>query len=141
MVTLADYLGVSEVVKFVPPTSRAELVKWFQAASVCVVPSHSESFGLVAIEAQACGTPVIAARVGGLPTAVRDGITGVLVDGHEPSNWATHILDVVLNEGLRAKLSTGAIAHASHFGWEDTTDKLIAVYNEAVKSSIVRAQS
>ena len=141
LVTLADQLGVSDVVKFVPPTSRAELVKWFQAASVCVVPSYSESFGLVAIEAQACGTPVIAARVGGLPTAVRDGISGVLVDGHEAETWASHIMSVVSNEDLRSKLAKGAIAHASHFGWEDTTDKLISVYNEAVKSSIVRAKS
>lgn len=141
LVTLANQLGISEVVEFVPPTSRAELVKWFQAASVCVVPSYSESFGLVAIEAQACGTPVIAARVGGLPTAVRDGISGVLVDGHEPSVWANQIINVVTNAELRAKLSAGAIAHASHFGWEDTTDKLISVYNEAVKSSQVRAQS
>ena len=141
LVTLADQLGVSDVVKFVPPTSRAELVKWFQSASVCVVPSYSESFGLVAIEAQACGTPVIAARVGGLPTAVRDGISGVLVDGHEAETWASHIMSVVSNEDLRSKLAKGAIAHASHFGWEDTTDKLISVYNEAVKSSIVRAKA
>lgn len=140
LVTLADRLGVSDVVKFVPPTSRAELVRWFQAATVCVVPSYSESFGLVAIEAQACGTPVIAARVGGLPTAVRDGISGLLVDGHEPETWADQILTVAMNADLRAKLSAGAVAHASHFGWEDTTDKLIAVYNEAVKSSLVRAQ-
>jgi D-inositol-3-phosphate glycosyltransferase len=140
LVTLADQLGISDVVKFVPPTSRAELVKWFQAASVCVVPSYSESFGLVAIEAQACGTPVIAARVGGLPTAVRDGISGVLVDGHEAAAWADQILTVVTNDALRARLSAGAIAHASHFGWEDTTDKLISVYNEAVKSSQVRTQ-
>jgi len=139
LVTLAEQLGVSDVVKFVPPTSRAELVKWFQAASVCVVPSYSESFGLVAIEAQACGTPVIAARVGGLPTAVRDGISGVLVDGHEAATWANHIIDVVTNDELRSKLSVGAISHAFHFGWEDTTDKLISVYNEAVKSSIVRS--
>ena len=140
LVTLAEQLGVSDVVKFVPPTSRAELVRWFQAATVCVVPSYSESFGLVAIEAQACGTPVIAARVGGLPTAVRDGISGLLVDGHEPETWANQILTVAMNADLRAKLSAGAVAHASHFGWEDTTDKLIAVYNEAVKSSLVRAQ-
>ena len=139
LVTLAEQLGVTDVVEFVPPTSRAELVKWFQAASVCVVPSYSESFGLVAIEAQACGTPVIAARVGGLPTAVRDGISGVLVDGHEAATWANHIIEVVTNDELRTKLSAGAIAHASHFGWEDTTDKLIAVYNEAVTSSIVRS--
>jgi D-inositol-3-phosphate glycosyltransferase len=141
LVTLADQLGISDVVKFMPPTSRAELVKWFQAASVCVVPSYSESFGLVAIEAQACGTPVIAARVGGLPTAVRDGISGVLVDGHEADTWASQIMSVVSNEDLRSKLAKGAIAHASHFGWEDTTDKLISVYNEAVKSSIVRAKT
>jgi D-inositol-3-phosphate glycosyltransferase len=141
LVTLAGQLRISDIVKFVPPTSRAELVKWFQAASVCVVPSYSESFGLVAIEAQACGTPVIAARVGGLPTAVRDGISGVLVDGHEAETWATQIMSVVSDEELRSKLAKGAIAHASHFGWEDTTDKLIAVYNEAVQSSIVRAKA
>jgi D-inositol-3-phosphate glycosyltransferase len=117
------------------------LVKWFQAASVCVVPSHSESFGLVAIEAQACGTPVIAARVGGLPTAVRDGISGVLVDGHAATTWADHIIEVVTNDELRRKLSIGAIAHASHFGWEDTTDKLISVYDEAVKSAMIRAKA
>lgn len=140
LVTLAKDLGISDVVRFVPPTNRAELVKWFQSASVCVVPSHSESFGLVAIEAQACGTPVIAARVGGLPTAVRDGISGVLVDGHDVATWANHIIEVVTNEDLRSKLSIGAVSHAAHFGWEDTTDKLISVYNEAVKSSIVRAQ-
>lgn len=141
LVTLAEQLGVSDVVKFVPPTSRAELVKWFQAASLCVVPSYSESFGLVAIEAQACGTPVIAARVGGLPTAVRDGISGVLVDGHEPATWASHIINVVTNDELRSRLSAGAIAHAAHFGWEDTTDKLISVYQEAIKSSVARADS
>jgi len=141
LVTLAQQLEVSDVVRFVPPTNRTELVKWFQAASVCVVPSHSESFGLVAIEAQACGTPVIAARVGGLPTAVRDGISGVLVDGHAATTWADHIIEVVTNDELRRKLSIGAIAHASHFGWEDTTDKLISVYDEAVKSALIRAKA
>jgi len=141
LVTLAQQLEVSDVVKFVPPTNRTELVKWFQAASACVVPSHSESFGLVAIEAQACGTPVIAARVGGLPTAVRDGISGVLVDGHAATTWADHIINVVTNDELRLNLSIGAIAHASHFGWEDTTDKLISVYDEAVKSALIRAKA
>jgi D-inositol-3-phosphate glycosyltransferase len=102
------------------------------------VPSFSESFGLVAIEAQACGIPVVAARVGGLPTAVRDGISGVLVDGHDERDWAREILRVSIDENLRSKLSTGAIDHASHFGWEDTTEKLIAVYNEAVASSRAR---
>ena len=141
LLTLARDLGVSEVVRFVPPTSRDQLVKWYQAATVCVVPSYSESFGLVAIEAQACGTPVVAARVGGLPTAVREGISGVLVDGHNASAWAESILDVVTNETLRKKLIAGAIDHASNFGWEDTTDKLISVYQEAVASSKARAHT
>jgi D-inositol-3-phosphate glycosyltransferase len=141
LINLAKQLGVFDVVRFVPPTNRAELVKWFQAASVCVIPSHSESFGLVAIEAQACGTPVIAARVGGLPTAVRDGISGVLVDGHDAATWAERIIAVVSNHELRSKLSAGAISHASHFGWDDTTDKLLAVYNEAIASSLIRSRS
>jgi D-inositol-3-phosphate glycosyltransferase len=141
LVELATNLGVSDVVKFVPPTSRAQLVKWFQAATLCAVPSYSESFGLVAIEAQACGIPVIAARVGGLPTAVRDGISGVLVDGHDEKDWAREILRVTSNENLQNKLAVGAIDHASHFGWEDTTEKLIAVYKEAVTSSRARIRA
>lgn len=138
LVELATSLGIADIVKFVPPTSRADLVKWFQAATLCAVPSYSESFGLVAIEAQACGTPVIAARVGGLPTAVRDGISGVLIDGHDEKVWAQEILRVTSDDNLQSRLATGAIDHASHFGWEDTTEKLIAVYNEAVASSQAR---
>jgi len=135
---LATSLGIADIVKFVPPTNREELVNWYQAATLCVVPSYSESFGLVAIEAQACGTPVIAARVGGLPTAVRDGISGVLIDGHDEKVWAKEILRVTSDENLQSRLAVGAIDHASHFGWEDTTDKLIEVYNEAIASSRAR---
>jgi D-inositol-3-phosphate glycosyltransferase len=62
-----------------------------------------------------------------------------LVDGHEPATWANHIIEVVSNEALGSQLSTGAIAHASHFGWEDTTEQLISVYSEAIKSSMLRA--
>jgi len=138
LVELATSLGIADIVKFVPPTNREELVKWYQAATLCVVPSYSESFGLVAIEAQACGTPVIAARVGGLPTAVRDGISGVLIDGHDEKVWAKEILRVTSDENLQSRLAVGAIDHASHFGWEDTTDKLIEVYNEAIASSRAR---
>lgn len=136
---LASDLGISDVVRFIPPTNRSELVKWYQAASVCVVPSYSESFGLVAVEAQACGTPVLAARVGGLPTAVKDGISGVLVTGHNPYVWAQELITLVKDPSLRNRLSLGALEHASHFGWEETTDKLISVYEEAVISSQDRA--
>lgn len=141
LMTLATDLGVSDVVQFVPPTNRTELVKWYQGATVCVVPSYSESFGLVAIEAQACGTPVVAARVGGLPTAVREGISGILVDGHNAGDWAEAILHVITDEPLQQKLRAGAIDHAGHFGWEDTTDKLITVYQEAIASSKARVSA
>ncbi|MGW0197595.1 D-inositol-3-phosphate glycosyltransferase, partial [Nonomuraea sp. NPDC003201] len=78
---LAAELGISDVVRLVPPAPQEELADWYRAASVTVVPSYSESFGLVALESQACGTPVAAAAVGGLRTAVRDGVSGLLVDG------------------------------------------------------------
>ena len=85
---LAAHLGISENVRLEPPCPQAELAQWYRAATVVLTPSHSESFGLVALEAQACGTPVVAARVGGLRTVVSDGYSGVLVDGHDPADWA-----------------------------------------------------
>ena len=85
---LASDLGVSGCVRLEPPCPQRELADWYRAATAVLVPSHSESFGLVALEAQACGTPVVAAAVGGLRTAVRDGFSGILVDGHDPVVWA-----------------------------------------------------
>lgn len=135
LINLANELGIRDVVRFEPPTNRATLVKWFQAATVCVVPSYSESFGLVAIEAQACGTPVIAADVGGLPTAVAHGKSGLLIQGHNPEDWAKEILRVVLDDELRMRLSTGATEHSAQFSWDKTADELIEVYKEAVLSA------
>ena len=99
------------------------------------MPSHSESFGLVALEAQACGTPVVAAAVGGLRTAVRDGFSGVLVDGHDPVMWARVLSGLVTSPGRLAELSRGALAHASGFGWPATADRLINVYTGAMESA------
>jgi D-inositol-3-phosphate glycosyltransferase len=91
LIRLAGELGIAERVTFLPPQPREELVNVYRAADLVAVPSYSESFGLVAVEAQACGTPVVAAAVGGLPVAVADGRSGSLVDGHDPQRWADAI--------------------------------------------------
>jgi D-inositol-3-phosphate glycosyltransferase len=125
---LAAHLGISENVRFEPPCPQAELADWYRAATIVLTPSHSESFGLVALEAQACGTPVVAARVGGLRTVVSDGYSGVLVDGHDPADWAGVIRQLVAAPGRLAALSAGARRHASAFGWSATVDGLARVY-------------
>ncbi|MFZ5869434.1 MAG: D-inositol-3-phosphate glycosyltransferase [Actinomycetota bacterium] len=123
--------GVEDVVRFQPPVDRETLAQWFRAADVVAVPSHNESFGLVAIEAQACGTPVVAASVGGLRTAVADGVSGVLVDGHDPAAWADVLLELVRDPGRREELATGAVAQAHRFGWDVTVDATLQVYAAA----------
>jgi len=134
---LAGRLGIAGrggTVRMEPPCPQRELADWYRAASVVLVPSHSESFGLVALEAQACGTPVVAAAVGGLRTAVRDGYSGVLVDGHDPAAWARVLEKLITSPRRLAQLSRGALAHASEFGWPKTADRLIGVYTEAMNS-------
>lgn len=141
LIDLAHELGISDCVRFEPPSDRSRLVQWFRAADVNVIPSFSESFGLVALEAQACGTPVIAANVGGLPTAVADGKSGVLVNGHDQRHWANVINDTINDSALMSALSNGAVAHAAQFGWNTTADKLFQVYQEAVDSAARRGAS
>ncbi|MFI5428961.1 glycosyltransferase [Aeromicrobium sp. UC242_57] len=131
---LMSELGIDDVVRFVPTVSQRQLADWYAAASVVCVPSYNESFGLVAIEAQACGTPVVAARVGGLTTAVSDGVSGVLVDGHDPADFAAAIHPLLTDPGLREAMSHKAVRHAEGFGWDVTADRTLAVYAEAVAS-------
>ncbi|WP_197378472.1 D-inositol-3-phosphate glycosyltransferase [Mycolicibacterium mengxianglii] len=130
LVALAAELGISDRVTFLPPQSRDQLVQVYRAADLVAVPSYSESFGLVAVEAQACGTPVIAAAVGGLPVAVRDGVTGALVAGHDPRRWADGI--AALLAGELAPMGEAAVAHASEFSWDRTVDDLLAAYGRAI---------
>ncbi|PKW26642.1 D-inositol-3-phosphate glycosyltransferase [Phycicoccus duodecadis] len=127
---LAARLGIAENVRFVPPVDRPTLAQWYRAADVLAVPSHSESFGLVAVEAQACGTPVVAADVGGLPIAV--GEAGLLVDGHDTADWATALGRLVLDPALRGTLARRAVEHAQGYGWAHTAQRLLDVYGEAL---------
>jgi D-inositol-3-phosphate glycosyltransferase len=87
------------------------------------------------MEAQACGTPVVAAAVGGLVTAVRDGVSGLLVDGHDPYDWAQVIAKALDEPSRLSALSRGAVAHARNFSWRRTASGLLAVYQEAVQST------
>jgi D-inositol-3-phosphate glycosyltransferase len=107
------------------------LADWYRAASVVCVPSYSESFGLVALEAQACGTPVVAASVGGLTTAVADGVTGLLVPGHDIGDFADALHRIATDPLLRETMSRAAVKHAGGFGWELTAEKTLAAYRTA----------
>jgi D-inositol-3-phosphate glycosyltransferase len=133
---LAATLGIADVVRFLPPMPPERLAEHYRAADVAVVPSHNESFGLVALEAQACGTPVVAAAVGGLTTAVRDGISGLLVDGHRPDDYASAIRSVL---DRRPLLSAGARRHAAHFSWDRTAESLVAAYTVAAEEMAARS--
>jgi D-inositol-3-phosphate glycosyltransferase len=128
---LASELGIDDVVRFVPPVPATELAVWDAAASVVAVPSYNESFGLVAAEALATGTPVVAAAVGGLTTVVEDEENGLLVDTHEPRDWAAALRRVLLDDALRARLSEGARARAARFSWENTAERTLDVYERA----------
>jgi len=127
---LASALGIADIVRFEPPNDRARLAQWYRAADATVVPSYSESFGLVAIESQACGTPVVAATVGGLRTAVADGRSGLLVPGHDPDEWARALERMTTRE--RDHLAAGARGHAEGFSWDATAQGLIDSYAHAI---------
>ncbi len=129
MELLATARGVD--VDFVPPQSRESLADYYRAADLVVVPSYSESFGLVAIEAQACGTPVIAAAVGGLRTAVSHDVSGILVEGHDPRVWAARMHEFLRCPICPRRLSAGAVRHAAQFTWDHTVDSLLDAYRIA----------
>lgn len=129
---LARELGVERHIRFLNPRPPAELVAVYQAADVVAVPSYNESFGLVAMEAQATGTPVVAAAVGGLPIAVADGETGLLVPSHDPNAWADALEEILDDDERRIDMGVAAVEHAARFSWAHTAAQLEAVYAEAL---------
>ena len=129
---LAADLGIADLVRFVPPVVQTDLPDWYRAADVTVVPSYSESFGLVAIESQACGTPVLAASVGGLRTAVADGESGLLLESHDPEVYAAALARLEADPAERRELGRGAVEHAACFGWGATAAAMLRVYGDAI---------
>jgi D-inositol-3-phosphate glycosyltransferase len=109
--------GLDGAVRLLPPQPHEMLSTYFRAADVCVVPSHSESFGLVALEAAACGVPVVAAAVGGLTTIVQDGETGFLVDGRDPADFAKPLAAIIGDDELAGRLGQRAIARSRAYTW------------------------
>jgi len=130
LMNLAATAGVGDRVVFFPPQPHERLAEFYSAAEAVLVPSRSESFGLVALEAQSCGTPVIAASVGGLRYSVPDEVGGLLVDGHEPGGYADAILRLLGDPALAARLTRGARSHAARFSWEVTAGEIGRVYLE-----------
>ncbi|NLB46712.1 MAG: glycosyltransferase [Microbacteriaceae bacterium] len=114
---------------------RTLLAERIRRASLVLVPSHSETFGLVALEAAASGVPVVASATGGLREAVVDGETGILLETDEPEVWAQVISTLLRDEELRATMSAGARAHALRHSWAGSTRALLAVYRELLSTS------
>ncbi len=132
LTALASDLQLHDNVIFLQPLPPVELAALYRSADLLVVPSYSESFGLVALEASASGTPVIAAAVGGLVTSVKDGTSGALIGNHDPVAWAEKIADVALNPELHKTLRTGGIDHAKKFSWQITAQHLIDSYERSI---------
>jgi D-inositol-3-phosphate glycosyltransferase len=127
---LVAELGLEDRVRFVPPQPHDRLVTYYQAADVCLVPSRTESFGLVALEAAACGTPVVAADVGGLRSVVDDGRTGFLVDGRAAVDYAAPV-DVLLSDAELARaMGTSALARSGRYLWSIAAARLRRLYGD-----------
>jgi D-inositol-3-phosphate glycosyltransferase len=115
-------------VSFFDPQPHMSLADHYRAADVVIVPSRSESFGLVAAEAQACGTPVVASNIGGLPYVVNASESGLLVNDHDPRAFAAATAAILDHPGFAARLSNGAVTYSQRFSWDATATRLLELY-------------
>jgi D-inositol-3-phosphate glycosyltransferase len=137
LVALVAELGLTERVVFVPPRPHELLSTYYRAADVCLVPSRSESFGLVALEAAACGTPVVASDVGGLRSLVDHGRTGYLVEDPTPDAFAAWVRQILAEPLLAERLGTGAVLRARRYTWARAAHLLREVYAELTAGRLV----
>ncbi len=134
---LAERLGVADRIRWTPPQPHHLLSTYYRAADICLVPSRAESFGLVALEAAACGTPVIAAAVGGLRTLVEHGATGFLVEGREPEAFAAYSAELLDNPRLAEAMGSSAAARAQGYRWSTSAARLRRLYTDLAARRLV----
>lgn len=135
---LATELGVLDRVRFVEPQPHHLLSTYYRAADVALVPSRSESFGLVALEAAACGLPVVAAAVGGLRTLVEHGRTGFLVEGRDPEAFAAYVAEIVANRALATQLGDAGATRSRGYTWSTSAARLRRLYADLGARRLVR---
>jgi D-inositol-3-phosphate glycosyltransferase len=135
---LADDLGVADRIRWVRPQRHDHLADYYRAADVCIVPSHSESFGLVALEAAACGTPVVAAAVGGLRSLVDHEHTGYLVESRDPAHFAGPVDRLLSDVILAGEMGVSAAARSLRYSWDMTAARLRRLYGDLVARGLVR---
>ena len=138
---VASAVGVRDRVDFVGSVAHHELPFFYAAADVCVMPSYSESFGLVALEAQACGCPVVASGVSGLRSVVRDEVSGYLIDGHDPALYAERVGRILSSPELARQMGRRSSLLAQRFSWTRTADRLEDLFEEVVDRGQVRVHA
>ena len=135
--TLASRMKLTQNVRFIGSVRHDELPLHYNAADVCVLPSHYESFGLAALEAAACGRPVVASQVGGLPAIVRNGSTGFLVEPKHSDTMAERLCELLGDDMLRSRMGSAARAHAESLGWDRSAAALLNRYRELMPAKAV----
>ena len=139
--SIAGAAGVRDRVDFLGSVAHHELPFFYSAADVCVMPSYSESFGLVGLEAQACGTPVVGSGVTGLRSVVRDEVSGYLLDSHDPAMYAERIGRLLGNPELARQMGRSGRLLAQRFSWTRTADRLLALLDGATERAQLRVQA
>ena len=133
--SLCHELHLDDLVIFLGKRDQDTLPYYYSAAEVLIMPSHYESFGLVALEAMACGTPVVASQVGGLAFLVQDGVTGYVVPDGDPTLLADRLEQIIRNPELRRQLGQQAAAYAQEYAWEKIAQRIVQVYEEEIAKS------